>query len=61
MLQLGKKYISTSWNILLFQDYHIRNGIVHFLTFADEFATGYFKKQGFNKEIKLPKSVYQVC
>ena len=35
-----------------------RNGILHFLTFADEFAVGYFKKQGFSKELKLPKSVY---
>jgi hypothetical protein len=35
-----------------------RNGILHFLTFADEFAVGYFKKQGFSKDLKLPKSVY---
>jgi len=41
------------------KDYHIRNGVLHFLTFADEFAIGYFKKQGFSKDIKLPKSVYQ--
>jgi len=41
------------------KDYHIRNGVFHFLTFADEFAIGYFKKQGFSKEIKLAKSVYQ--
>jgi len=41
------------------KDYHIRNGIFHFLTFADEFAIGYFKKQGFSKDIKLSKSVYQ--
>lgn len=41
------------------KDYHIRNGVFHFLTFADEFAIGYFKKQGFSKEIKLSKSVYQ--
>ena len=40
------------------KDYHIRNGILHFLTFADEFAVGYFKKQGFSKDLKLPKSVY---
>ena len=31
---------------------------MHFLTFADEFAVGYFKKQGFSKDLKLPKSVY---
>ena len=41
------------------KDYHIRNGVFHFLTFADEFAIGYFKKQGFSKDIKLGKSVYQ--
>ena len=41
------------------KDYHIRNGIFHFLTFADEFAIGYFKKQGFSKDIKLSKSVFQ--
>ena len=40
------------------QDYHIRNGVFHFLTFADEFAIGYFKKQGFSKDIKLAKSIY---
>lgn len=40
------------------KDYHIRHNLVHFLTFADEFAIGYFKKQGFSKEIKLPKSSY---
>ena len=27
------------------KDYHIRHSIGHFLTFADEFAIGYFKKQ----------------
>merc|ERR1719414_2802442 len=41
------------------KDYHIRNGVFHFLTFADEHAIGYFKKQGFSKDIKLSKSVYQ--
>lgn len=40
------------------KDYHIQNNITHFLTFADEYATGYFRKQGFSKEIKLPKSAY---
>lgn len=30
----------------------------HFLTFADEFAVGYFKKQGFSKDLKLSKAVY---
>lgn len=40
------------------KDYHIQHNIIHFLTFADEFAIGYFKKQGFSKDIKLPKSAY---
>ncbi|XP_071812031.1 histone acetyltransferase KAT2A-like isoform X2 [Apostichopus japonicus] len=40
------------------KDYHIKHGILHFLTFADEFAIGYFKKQGFSKEIRLSKSAY---
>ncbi|XP_072179087.1 histone acetyltransferase KAT2A-like [Diadema setosum] len=40
------------------KDYHIKHGILHFLTFADEFAIGYFKKQGFSKDIKLAKSSY---
>ncbi|CAE6473705.1 unnamed protein product [Rhizoctonia solani] len=32
--------------------------IEHFLTYADNFAIGYFKKQGFTKEITLPRSVW---
>lgn len=32
--------------------------VVHFLTYADNFATGYFQKQGFTKEISLPKSAW---
>ncbi|XP_065334076.1 histone acetyltransferase KAT2A isoform X2 [Cloeon dipterum] len=40
------------------KDYHIRLNVLHFLTFADEFAIGYFKKQGFSKEIKMPKPQY---
>ncbi|XP_067931854.1 histone acetyltransferase KAT2A-like [Watersipora subatra] len=41
------------------KDYHINHGVLHFLTYADEFAIGYFKKQGFSKDIKLSKDVYQ--
>ncbi|XP_074659125.1 histone acetyltransferase KAT2A-like isoform X2 [Tubulanus polymorphus] len=40
------------------KDFHIRQNILHFLTFADEYAIGYFKKQGFSKEIKLSKAAY---
>ncbi|BGO92302.1 hypothetical protein NBRC10512_007726 [Rhodotorula toruloides] len=31
---------------------------MHFLTYADNYAIGYFKKQGFSKEIKLDRSVW---
>jgi hypothetical protein len=27
------------------KDYHVQHNVLHFLTFADEFAIGYFKKQ----------------
>lgn len=44
---------------LKFSDYHVRVlKIHHFLTYADEFALGYFKKQGFSPEIRLPRSRY---
>jgi histone acetyltransferase len=32
--------------------------VYHFLTYADEYAIGYFKKQGFTKDMSLPKSAY---
>ncbi|CDO53934.1 hypothetical protein DV113_004955 [Geotrichum candidum] len=32
--------------------------IKHFLTYADNYAIGYFKKQGFTKEITLDRSVW---
>jgi len=41
------------------KDYHIKKGINHFLTYADENAVGYFTKQGFVKDIGLEKTVYQ--
>ncbi|KAG8924227.1 histone acetyltransferase [Tulasnella sp. 417] len=40
---------------------HIRRAypsIKHFLTYADNYAIGYFKKQGFTKEITLPRPVW---
>jgi histone acetyltransferase len=40
---------------------HIRNtypDMMHFLTYADNYAVGYFKKQGFSKEITLPRSIW---
>jgi histone acetyltransferase len=32
--------------------------ITHFLTYADNYAIGYFKKQGFTKEINLDKPIW---
>ncbi|KAG9228054.1 histone acetyltransferase GCN5-like protein [Amylocarpus encephaloides] len=32
--------------------------VMHFLTYADNYATGYFQKQGFTKEISLDKSIW---
>ncbi|PRT52502.1 Histone acetyltransferase GCN5 [Wickerhamiella sorbophila] len=42
-----------------FKDY-VRNTtqIEHFLTYADNYAIGFFKKQGFTKDITLPKPVW---
>jgi len=40
------------------KDYHTKHGILNFLTYADEYAIGYFKKQGFSKVIKVPKEDY---
>lgn len=34
------------------------SNVKYFLTYADNYAIGYFKKQGFNKEITLDKSVW---
>ncbi|KAL4935488.1 hypothetical protein BDV06DRAFT_127165 [Aspergillus oleicola] len=32
--------------------------VMHFLTYADNYATGYFQKQGFTKDITLNKSIW---
>jgi hypothetical protein len=40
---------------------HIRDtypAMSHFLTYADNYAVGYFKKQGFSKDITLDRSVW---
>jgi histone acetyltransferase len=40
---------------------HIRRtypDMMYFLTYADNFAVGYFKKQGFTKDITLDRSVW---
>ncbi|XP_055940578.1 histone acetyltransferase KAT2A-like isoform X2 [Argiope bruennichi] len=40
------------------KDYHVKHNILHFLTYGDKYAIGYFKKQGFSMDIKLPKEIY---
>lgn len=41
------------------QDYvKATSPIMHFLTYADNYAIGYFKKQGFTKEITLERSMW---
>ena len=35
-----------------------RRGIEYFITYADNYAIGYFKKQGFTKSISMPKGRY---
>ncbi|XP_006460787.1 hypothetical protein AGABI2DRAFT_70461 [Agaricus bisporus var. bisporus H97] len=40
---------------------HIRNAypnMMHFLTYADNYAVGYFEKQGFSKDISLDRSLW---
>ena len=34
----------------------VTEGIEYFITYADNYATGYFKKQGFTRNITMPKS-----
>lgn len=36
-----------------------RSGIEYFITYADNYAIGYFKKQGFSKTISMPKGRYE--
>ena len=38
-----------------------RKGVTHLLTYADNEAIGYFRKQGFTREITLPHSVWVGC
>ncbi|VDO70283.1 unnamed protein product [Haemonchus placei] len=39
--------------------YQVKCGNYHLLTFADEFAIGYFSKQGFSEKVEMPKKLYQ--
>lgn len=42
-----------------FKDYvRATSPVMHFLTYADNYATGYFQKQGFTKDITLEKSIW---
>ncbi len=38
----------------------VTEGIEYFITYADNYAIGYFKKQGFTKAISMPKGRYQI-
>lgn len=40
------------------KDYSTQRGIKHFLTYADNLAIGYFKKQGFSKTIRVGRPIY---
>ncbi|KAJ3344246.1 histone acetyltransferase [Gonapodya sp. JEL0774] len=40
------------------KDFVRPQGMLHFLTYADNYAIGYFKKQGFTTEITLDRSVW---
>lgn len=37
----------------------VTEGIEYFITYADNYAIGYFKKQGFTKAVSMPKGRYQ--
>ena len=40
------------------QDWHLDHALKDLLTYADEFAIGYFEKQGFSRTIDVPRDVY---
>nr|XP_027195495.1 uncharacterized protein LOC113790079 [Dermatophagoides pteronyssinus] len=40
------------------KDYHLSQGIYYFLTYADSYAIGYFKKLGFTEYVTLPREQY---
>ena len=41
------------------KDHCKKEGIRYFLTYADNNAIGYFKKQGFHKNIKMPREQFR--
>mmetsp|Transcript_30058 Transcript_30058/g.54357 ORF Transcript_30058/g.54357 Transcript_30058/m.54357 type:complete len:442 (-) Transcript_30058:61-1386(-) len=42
----------------LLKRHAVTEGIEYFITYADNYAIGYFKKQGFSKNISMPKGRY---
>ena len=40
------------------QDWHLDHSLKELLTYADEFAIGYFEKQGFSRTIDVPRDLY---
>lgn len=58
----GMSWMTNTEGILdvdVLQDYvKATSPIMHFLTYADNYAIGYFKKQGFTKEITLERSMW---
>ena len=54
--QQVKGYGSVVMNLL--KEEGIRQGIEYFITYADNYAVGYFKKLGFSKIINMPKARY---
>jgi len=52
--QQVKGYGTKLMNLL--KQHAVLEGIEYFITYADNYATGYFKKQGFSKTISMPKS-----
>lgn len=42
----------------LFKVHAVEVGIEYFITYADNYAIGYFKKQGFTKAVTMPKGRY---
>lgn len=51
-----KGYGSKLMNLL--KKLAVETGIENFITYADNYAIGYFKKQGFTKSISMPKGRY---
>eukprot|EP00584_Thalassiosira_punctigera_P006388 CAMPEP_0172531646 /NCGR_PEP_ID=MMETSP1067-20121228/4963_1 /TAXON_ID=265564 ORGANISM="Thalassiosira punctigera, Strain Tpunct2005C2" /NCGR_SAMPLE_ID=MMETSP1067 /ASSEMBLY_ACC=CAM_ASM_000444 /LENGTH=473 /DNA_ID=CAMNT_0013316045 /DNA_START=34 /DNA_END=1455 /DNA_ORIENTATION=+ len=43
----------------LFKMHAVTEGIEYFITYADNYAIGYFKKQGFTKAVQMPRGRYQ--